>query len=179
MSKKSSIMIVLGAIVLILTIISLTQGIFGISPIKEWTIFQPKEENPIEILIKPNYINEGQYKGGIDIEITIPNLKENNITSLKLTQSNIIVDRLNKNDQTEVSSYVRWEDEYNDNYLFHYTGQQYLPFSGTLEAKGKLFDCENCFMGEDSPYIFTFVIQYTQGDEPLTTATIKVEVPII
>ena len=78
---------------LIFGVLSQIWNIGGIPQIKDWSLFQtkPEPQAPFEIIITPKYINEGQYKDGVDIQLTINKLKENNITSLSLAKSNYIL----------------------------------------------------------------------------------------
>ena len=120
------------------------------------------------MVIEPGFINEGQYDNGKEITLTVTNVYENNITFLSLLESDIIIDRLNKNKQTQVANWIRWDsrDRYNSNYIFDYSRS---GFSGNnqLTAKGVLPGCNNCYMGEDSPYEFIFIFKYQKGMDKL------------
>ncbi len=176
MNNLKTIGAIVALLVGLLTIISLTQGIFGIPPIKDWDIWKP--QNTIQILVEPNHINEGQ-QPYVDFTITIPAIEKSNITHFDLARNNIIIDRQNKNDQTTVtSSLIFGEGSWNYDYLF-YVNKLHTQYPQNLVAKIKLSGCTDCFMGEQSPYVFTFTVKYRIGDGELKTETQKKIIKII
>jgi len=170
--------------VAISTLILNSMGIFGIPPLKdllkEWFDKNPEipEQPPFDVVIEPNFINEGQYDNGFPITLKVTNVYENNITLLRLSDSDILIDRLNKNEQTQITNYIDWDRNWqNRDHIFYYSRSE---FSGNnqLITKGVLRGCRNCFMGEKSPYEFIFTFQYKKGDGQITPYIIKKIIPI-
>ena len=133
---------------------------------------------PFNVSVEPSFIEEGTYQdyNGIPIKFILTFNPNKNITSLTLNENAVIVDRENRTTQTKVSS-IYWTKTSNSNYVFYKDSYTY-SFSNSLEAEGKLWECENCFMGEDKPYIFTFNFIYTEGSIKKTQTSI-VKLPII
>ncbi len=180
---------IIGIVIVLATISTLilnSMGIFGIPPLwdlwKDWFNKNPEtlEQSPFDVIIEPNFINEGQYDNGVPITLKVTNVYENNITLLRLSDSDVLIDRLNKNEQTQVANQIQWDygDMYNRNYIFYYSRS---GFSGNnqLIIKGILQGCRNCFMGENSPYEFTFTFQYQKGNGQITPYIIKKPFQII
>jgi len=139
----------------------------------------PKDDILIELKLEPAFISEGQYKE-IPIEILIPNVQQNNITSVTLHEYNIKVDRLNKNKQTQVATQISWDETFSGyDWVFNYRGGMQYPSRTELRAKGKLICPENnCFMGEDSPYQITFTLHYSIGNGAEIPITITKDIPV-
>ena len=176
-SKKE--WITLGSIVAILTIIYLIMQIFNLPSLPElFESFQNPKKPSISILIKPDHVNEGQYEDGMTIQLIIPDIDELNITSLKLAKNGVIIDRLNKNDQTIVASQIRWGDKSSNDFVINYRKGMSSRNNINLTASGFWYGCTNCFMGKESPYIFKFTLQYQVNDGHLTPLILDVEVPI-
>ncbi len=134
--------------------------------------------DPIKISIEPTSINEGQYSE-IPIKLTL-STGDSNITFLELTKDNMIIDRLNKNSQTMVAKGIwKWEGVYNNENIFYCKNEWYSQCNNLMETTAEWNGCENCFMGEEFPYIFTFIIKYREGNEPIKTVTKNIEIPIL
>ena len=158
--------------------------LFGVSSFPELIkIIIPSQniqnnEAPFSISISPSFIEEKQSEGYNDIPIkfTLTLNPNKNITSLGLKEDNILVDRVNRTAQTKVSS-IRWTKTSSSSYVFlkeTYTN----PYSNTLTAEGYLWDCPNCFIGEDHPYTFTFTFTYSEEGGPPKVYTTILELPI-
>ena len=134
----------------------------------------------IYISLEPQYINEGQYDE-IPIKIILSVEKDRNITYLELKKDNIIIDREGKNSQTKVAKNIwNWKGDYNDLSVFYCKSGGYLSCGKrTMESTAKLRGCKNCFMGEEFPYVFTFIIKYSEGGGIIKTITKEVKIPII
>lgn len=131
---------------------------------------------PFDIIITPDYINEGQYDK-FDFKFTLNIDPNRNITSLKLTESNVIVDRQGKNSQTKVSNNILWEKTSNRGEYIFYKESYYS--SSKLEAEGSLWGCNNCFMVEEFPYKFTFTFIYSEDGGEEKPLILEKIIPII
>lgn len=173
---KKNLVLILGVIVSILTIIALFMSIFGIQPVKNWHLsLQREDRSPFEVIVTPKSIQEGQYEKGLEITVTILNRDNRNITFLELTQENVILDRLNKTEQTKVSS-INWEES-KPSLIIYEKAMYGRPFE-KIPIKGKLWGCENCFMGENSPYKITFTFKYKEEGNPIKFESIEKIIPI-
>jgi hypothetical protein len=143
---------------------------------------------PFNVTVNPSFIQERQSQSvsysmdQIPITFTLILNPNKNITYIELDSNAVIVDRENKTDQTKVSSIV-WTGgtSQNQNVVFYYSSSSYYsyPYQGRLNAKGYLWDCSNCFMGKNYPYIFTFNFIYTEGNGVKQSYPITTRVPII
>ena len=173
------ILALISVLAIIVGIITDAQTLIGFPPIKNWEIFKSNKDFNLDLglVIEPEFIQEGQYDDGVPITISIPNIYTKNITYLKLRGEDILIDRINKTDQTKSSSSIRWND--NDDFPLYYNP----PYSGSefdtkLVATGYLLGCNNCFFGENSPYRFKFIIKYKTGDGLEDVITIEKIIPI-
>src|SRR3989344_7324846 len=147
--SKGKIIGIASVIIIMLTIISYSMGIIGIPPLKDlwkdWFNKNPEtlEQLPFDVIIDPSFINEGQYSNGVPIILKVTNFYENNITFLQL--SDVIIDRLNKNEQTQVANQIQWDSGgiYNNNYIFYYSRSEFS--NNQLTANGVLPGCNNCY----------------------------------
>ncbi|MEN7982688.1 MAG: hypothetical protein ABFQ65_04545 [Nanoarchaeota archaeon] len=122
-------------------------------------------EKPFTLTISPESINEGQYE---EKDFTF-NLKLNskiNITSFRLIEDNLILDRLNKNSQTKIAkNFYNWKPR-NNNYIISCSKN---TLSGkcnqNYEFSATLMGCNNCFYGSSFPYQLTYTITYTEDNE--------------
>lgn len=141
------------------------------------------EGDPFNITITPSFIEEGPYTGynnfpeQIPITFTLNLNKDKNITYIKLDQNAVIIDRKDKTSQTKVST-ISWTNKHDYDPIFYKDSNSY-SFSESLKAEGKLWGCQNCFMGEDRPYIFTFPITYVEDGGSKQVYSVKVEFPIV
>ncbi len=133
--------------------------------------------NDLDLILEPRYINEGSYNE-IPIKITIP-INEKNISYLRLSKSNIVINRLNKNEQTKTSSLYKWGDYSKNEDAIYYSEPSTIGFTRNLTSFAYLWGCDNCFMGENSPYQFIFTIQYQKNNGPLQVVVIEKTIPII
>lgn len=144
----------------------------------------PNPKPPFEISVEPSFIPEGQYTdyngfpGEVPFKFTLTINPNINITYLKLKEDAVIVDRENKNSQTKYANSINWEKTADREHIF-YLGSSNLGHSNSLNAEGWLWGCQNCFMGEYAPYVFTFNFIYAEdsGTKQPYPATIKI--PII
>ncbi|MCA9485730.1 MAG: hypothetical protein KC506_02715 [Nanoarchaeota archaeon] len=166
----------------ILVAITILLAFFGI----KGDDFIPKgnKEDPFRIFIEPSFIEEGQYTDirgypqyiGLKFKL-VPN--ENlNITYIEVKESSIVIDREGKSPQTKISSNIKWNKNYND-YVFYYSYETYFSRQISLEVEGSLWGCQNCFMGEKYPYIFTFPITYSIDDGAKQVYNVVVKLPIV
>src|SRR3989344_2597366 len=165
---------------IILTLILIATGLITIIDRIPFPNPKPADNSGlIEMTLKPEFINEGVHKE-IQLEINVPDLDKQNITYLTLSKNNIKVDRLNKNDQTEVATQIYWENTFSGyDWVFNYQSGTQYPSRTELNAKGKLYcPTNNCFFGKNSPYQLTFTIHYRIGEGSEIPITIKKELPI-
>ena len=177
--SKRKLLLILTIIFTVLGILWYVKDIFGISPMKDWFKPEPntKDAPIIDLILEPDHINEGQHQEGIQIKLTISNVNKHNITSVRLSKNDVIIDRLSKDDQTRVSTYVRWNDQGYQDYVLNYPGQ-YSSMPSTIATSGILQWCPDCFMGESSPYTFTFTVYYSQNNGPIVPTIIKRQINI-
>jgi hypothetical protein len=143
--------------------------------------------DPFTISIEPSSINEGQWDKGYPFKIVIIPNPQLNITSFELKRNNILVDRINKNLQTAVSSgFCITKDSYPapDCYYDSLFSCIPSPFGGYSENCNRKYEvsvvlagCPNCFYGSSFPYQVTFNIMYSVDGikKPFTKS---IEIPI-
>jgi hypothetical protein len=157
-------------LVLILTNLSqITDNITG-NPINT--------DNPFIIELSPTYFDEGNYNYQYDeIPFSIDLIKKfgRNITYLELSKDNFKVSRkdggLNK-----PTSQVNWKDSRSD-ILISINPSGYYS-SSNLKAEGEMSLCQNCFIGDNYPYVFTFTIYWKEDGRELKSEIFNVEIPI-
>lgn len=140
--------------------------------------FNQNKDLPFYVNISPQYFDEGHYEYRYDripFSIEVNKKTDRNITYLELSKTNFEVSRkdggLNK-----PTSQVNWKDSRSD-YILHfgeYSSYRYFP----LSAEGEMVICQNCFIGKDFPYIFTFTIYYKEDNGDLKIETFNIETPI-
>jgi len=176
-----TISIILG---ILLTIIGIL-AFFKINTIDDLIPNGVNTSPPLTISIEPSFIEEGQYTDfnnipqQIVIKFTLTVNPDKNITYIELNQNSVIIDRKDKTSQTKVSS-IYWTDIADNSHVFYYApySSYYYPISKSLEAEGKLWGCQNCFMGEDHPYTFTFNFIYAESDNYKKPYSVTIELPI-
>jgi len=175
MGRITKALVGLGAIVTILVGI---WAIMGFSPIMEWN-FDKVRGSPFEITVSPNFIEEGIYKEGVLLTFAIIPNEDMNITSLQLLEKNVIINRLDKTEQTQVAT-INWKNTKNGDYIIYENIEpsRYIQKIQTKEITGLLYGCENCFMGKTHTYEFTFTLQYKENEGALITKIIKISIPI-
>ena len=164
-------------ILAILLILGIIAGVvkWAIPIISEWD-----NGKDFTIKIEPDFISVGQYEDGFPIKIIVEGLDENNITSFSLKKEDITITRLNKNSQTQTSTQLQSWDRYTSgDYVFNENGHIRIGRMGKLEAEAKMWGCNNCFVGESSPYQFQFVIHYSKDSGDSKAVTKIIELPLI
>jgi hypothetical protein len=177
-----------GIIIIVSVIITILLGLLalgGFKSIPDVIKSIPKiNSDPFQISISPNTINEGQYDNLVFTISIVPN-SQLNITSFELRRSNLIIDRLNKNQQTAVTSRFCLNNDYypkedcNSEYIFSCNSGGYYGCNNINSKKIKLEGCTNCFYGSSFPYEFTFNILYSVNSGTKQTFTKTVEIPIL
>jgi len=171
-----------GSILAVAAIIGMLYTVTNVNKIDIYHLFNNLKNDPIKITMEPRYITEAAYPYPefIPITFTISSLKNNNITYLELAKTDLSIDRLNKTDQIKYSNYINWDNSYNNNYIILYNkiSGDFSSDIDNLTLSGKLYNCPNCFMGKDYPYVFTFIFKYKQNDGILTPFTYNITVPI-
>jgi len=135
---------------------------------------------PFDIKLSPTYFDEGNYDPYHNIPFLIEIFPKSgkNITFLELKKDNFKVSRkdggLNK-----PNSNVIWKDSNSDNIFYFNPSSQYYhyPFS-TMKSEGKMSICNNCFIGDNYPYLFTFTIYYKENSGELKFKTFNEIIPI-
>jgi len=141
--------------------------------------------DPFQISVSPNSINGGQWDEYPFIVEIIPN-SQLNITSFELQKENLIIERLNKNSQTMVSSGFCLDNKYSSypdcNFDFYFKCPSYSWGNENCNKKYEksliLRGCQNCFYGSSFPYQFTFNIIYSE-DGVKKTFTKRLDIPIL
>jgi len=174
-TKITSFILVLAAIV---AIVFTATNANKIDVYNIFNIFNNVKNEPIKISAYPEQLAEVAYPYPqfIPISFTISGLKKNNITHLELTENDLIIDRVNKTGQISSSNGISWDNSYNNYYIISYDRNHWD--SDNLTISGKLYNCANCFIGKDYPYIFIFTFKYKQNDGILTPFIHNITVPI-
>ncbi|HDZ61438.1 MAG TPA: hypothetical protein ENH46_07025 [Candidatus Pacearchaeota archaeon] len=139
---------------------------------------------PFKISVTPSFINEGQYTdyngapSKVPLKFTLTINSNRNITYLELKEDAVIVDRKNKNSQTKYANSIAWTKKASSGYVF-YRGSSNIGYSNSMGAEGWLWGCQNCFMGENSPYVITFNFIYTEDSGTKQSYPVTIKIPIV
>lgn len=136
---------------------------------------------PFSLTVQPEFIPEGDYRststynndGGVPLKFNLI-LNNKDLTYLEL--SNVIVDRENKNSLTKFADSLQWK-----RYDGRYYGEQpkVLSTSSNLQSfDARLYGCQNCFMGEESPYVITFNFIYSISNGTKQSYPYRIKIPI-
>jgi len=178
LKKINLILCILVAITILLTF--LLKMILGAGHI----IPDPNPKPPFEVSVDHPVIPEGQYTdyngfpGKVPLKFTLTINPNKNITYLELKESAVIVDRENKNTLTKYATSINWEKTADKEHIF-YRDSSNLWNSNSLKAEGWLWGCQNCFMGEYAPYIFTFNFIYAENSGTKQSYPITMKIPIV
>lgn len=176
-SKCKKFLLVLGGLSLIITIILNLHDLAGI--IRNYYPEEETQTSPVNILIEPDHITLGaDYSKGLTLKVTIPDIKRNNITSLQLFKTGILIDRLNKTAETEISKSPTWQTgfgyDYCNEFFFYYpVTNGCANLNDNLTRTMTLAACPNCFVDQNSPYSLTFTVSYSINDGPIESYPIN------
>jgi hypothetical protein len=171
---------VIGVIVALVVIVGGLLAIFGFDSIPELigdVTNNPPSSIPFTIEISPSYFDEGNYDSYDEILFSIELIKKSNrnITYLELSKENFKVSRKDEG-LNKPTSKVNWKDSRSETILSINSHSYYS--SSNLKAEGEMNLCQNCFIGTDYPYIFTFTIYYKEDGGELKSETFEEEIPI-
>ena len=167
-------------VVAALTIVVLLLGLFGYKSLPE--LFKPIVSNndvPFDVKISPEYFNEGysDYQDSFPISLKVIPKQNRNITTLELSKDNFKITREDRGLNKPRSKYIVWETPDYQRNIISYPSSSW-DYNNYLEAKGKLLGCDNCFIGDNYPYVFTFTIYYKEDESELKSKTFSEIIPI-
>ena len=172
----------IGIIVGLVIIVGGLLTIFGFASLPDlWDNVSDKKNLPFEIKLSPEYFDEGNYDNyyKIPFSIEINKKTRSNITYIELSEENFKVSRKDE-DLNKPTSRVNWKSSRSDKIIsFGNLNPSYTsyPFSKT-KAEGEMSLCQNCFIGTEYPYLFTFTIYYKEGSGELKSETFNEIIPI-
>jgi len=174
MAKKKH----LTTILTILSIVVILLGLWGYNSFPElWKDLVRPKSLPFEVRLSPEYFDEGnwEYNQGYEIPFSIELTKKSgrNITYLELSKDSFQVSRKDEG-LNKPSSRVNWKDSRSDNLITIGSNS----FSSDLKAEGSMDICQNCFIGTNYPYAFTFTIFYKENGGELKSKTFEEIIPI-
>lgn len=178
MAKDSTLGVILALVLIVATLL----GIFGYKSIPELFNGMTDSEDsiPFVVNLSPEYFNEGNYEYNNKIPFSIEVFQKNgrNITYLELSKDNFKVSR--KDDGlNKPTSNVNWKDYQSDIILsFDYSYPYSRTFPSSLKSEGEMALCNNCFIGDTYPYIFTFTIYYKENESELKSETFNEIIPV-
>lgn len=127
---------------------------------------------PFRVNLSPEYFDEGNYESynKIPFSIEINQITGRNITYLELSKSNFKASREDGN-LNKPTSYVNWKDSNSNNVFSFSYSENYHNQLSSLKSEGQMSLCQNCFIGTDYPYIFTFTVYYKENNGVLKSKT--------